>query len=161
MKTNKTILIMTISLLTSIILVGCGTQAEPTEMNAPQSTDIEPAPVTEAVAEAEEPAPTEAPAEAPAENATVSFANDVFPILDSRCVNCHGGQRVEAGLLMRTYDEIMAGSENGLVILPGDVEGSLLVELIVSQEMPKRGPKLTPPQVQLISDWIAAGAPNN
>ena len=165
MKNNKYILVLTVSLLASIILVGCGTQVptEPTTASAPQSTDPEPAPATEVPVEAEEPAPTEAPAESPADapSTEVSFANDVFPILDSRCVNCHGGQRVEADLLMRSYDELLTGSENGPVIIPGDVEGSLLIELIASQEMPKRGPKLTPPQVQLISDWVAAGAPNN
>jgi uncharacterized membrane protein len=92
---------------------------------------------------------------------TVSFANDVMPIIQSRCVRCHGEDRVEESLLMRTYEEIMAGSENGPVIVPGDVANSKLVELVASQKMPKRGPKLTPPQVQLITDWVAAGAPNN
>lgn len=107
--------------------------------------------------------PTEAPAEAPADAPTtgISFANDVLPIIESCCVNCHGGDRIEAELLMRTYDEIMAGSENGPVVIPGDVEGSLLVELVANKEMPKRGPKLTPPQVQIITDWVASGAPNN
>jgi hypothetical protein len=31
----------------------------------------------------------------------------------------------------------------------------------MEKEMPKRGPKLKPEQVQLINDWINAGAPNN
>lgn len=166
---NKLILILTISLLANIILVGCGTKAEPAEANTPQSTDpleapaemTEPLPTeapTEAAVEAEEPSPTEAPSEA---SAVVSFANDVLPIIESRCVNCHGGDRIEEGLLLRTYDEIMAGSDNGPIILPGDVVNSLLLELVANQKMPKRGPKLTPPQVQLISDWVAAGAPNN
>jgi len=47
------------------------------------------------------------------------------------------------------------------VVVPGDVNKSLLVELISNQKMPKRGPKLTPPQVQIITEWVAAGAPNN
>ena len=167
---NKTILILTFSLLASIILGACGTQApaEPAEPSPPQSTDPEPAPTTAAPSEpeaedVEEPAPTEVPMEdaADAPAGEVSFANDVLPIIESRCVNCHGGDRIEAELLMRTYEEIMAGSENGAVVIPGDVEGSLLVELIANKKMPKRGPKLTPPQVQLISDWVAAGAPNN
>jgi hypothetical protein len=68
---------------------------------------------------------------------------------------------VEEGLYLRTYEEILAGSDNGAVVIPGDVEGSLLIELVANQEMPKRGPKLTPAQVQIFSDWVAAGAPNN
>ena len=56
---------------------------------------------------------------------------------------------------------LMAGSENGAVIVPGDAANSLLVELVATQEMPKRGPKLTPPQVQIITDWVNQGALDN
>jgi len=37
----------------------------------------------------------------------------------------------------------------------------LLVELVTTQKMPKRGPKLTPPQIQIITDWVNQGALNN
>jgi mono/diheme cytochrome c family protein len=84
-----------------------------------------------------------------------------MPIIQSRCINCHGGERVEKGLNLGSYADLMAGSENGPVIVPGDAANSLLVELVTNQKMPKRGPKLTPPQVQIISDWVAAGALNN
>jgi hypothetical protein len=33
--------------------------------------------------------------------------------------------------------------------------------MISTGAMPKRGPKLTPAQIQIITDWINAGAPNN
>ena len=92
---------------------------------------------------------------------TVSFANDVLPIIQSRCINCHGGEQIEEGLVMLTYADIMAGSDNGPVVIPGDAEHSLLAELVSTQEMPKRGPKLTPPQVQVIMDWINQGALDN
>ena len=106
--------------------------------------------------------PTEAPAIEPAAQATtVSFANDVFQILQSRCINCHGGNRTEEGLSLKTYAEIMHGSQNGLVISAGDASTSLLAELVSDQKMPKRGPKLTPPQIQLIIDWINQGALDN
>ena len=170
MKKNKILFTLTLSLFISVFLVGCGAQATP-ESAAPQAsqkTEHEPAPATESPAMVETEAapleiptemPTEVPKEAPA--AVASFANDVMPIIQSRCVNCHGGERIEEGLLMRSYDEIMAGSDNGPVIVPGDVAGSLLVELITTKEMPKRGPKLTPPQIQIITDWVTAGALNN
>ena len=170
MITNKTILVLTFSLLVSLVLVGCGSQApaEPAATDAHQSADLQPVSSPEgAPTEMTEPEPTAVPTEAPTEASAdapageVSFTNDVMPIIQSRCVNCHGGDRIEEGLVFFTYEDIMAGSDNGAVIVPGDVEGSLLVELVASKEMPKRGPKLTPPQVQLISDWVAAGAPNN
>lgn len=91
----------------------------------------------------------------------VSFANDVQPILESRCGSCHMGEFVSKDLSMGTYENLMAGSQNGPVIIPGNANDSLLVQKISSGEMPKRGPKLTPAQVQVIIEWIDAGAPNN
>jgi uncharacterized membrane protein len=95
------------------------------------------------------------------QGATVSFANDVLPIIQSRCINCHGGERTQEGLSLKSHAELMAGSDNGTVVTPGDAANSLLVELVAAQKMPKRGPKLTPPQVQLITDWVNQGALNN
>lgn len=165
---NKTTLILTIGLLLSIVLAGCGTQAaaeDPQEALPTPNVEITAAESpTEAPPQA---APTEVPAEAPTEapasgsSASVSFANDVFPIIQSRCINCHGGDRIEEGLVMLSHADLMAGSDNGPVIVPGDPINSLLVELVTAQKMPKRGPKLTAPQVQTITEWVAAGAPNN
>lgn len=154
-------------LLIASLLSACGGQSvdptapvsEPTEVvlmteaptEAPAATDTS-APVVE------EPAATEAVS---AGSATVSFASDILPIIQSRCINCHGGDRTEEGLSMNSHAEIMAGSENGSVVAPGDAVNSLLAQMVIEQEMPKRGPKLTPPQVQLIVDWINQGALNN
>jgi hypothetical protein len=95
------------------------------------------------------------------QGATVSFANEVKPIIESRCLGCHGGNRTEEGLDMNTHASLMAGSDNGPVLVPGDAVNSLLVEMVATQEMPKRGPKLTPPQIQLITDWVNQGALDN
>lgn len=160
MINHKTVLVLTLSLLTSIILVGCGTQStpEPSPTEAPRSAEPQAAPTEMAAS-----APTEAPAASPADatGTTVSFANDVQPIIESRCINCHGGERVENGLNLSSYADLMAGSEHGPVVVPGDAASSKLVELVANQKMPKRGPKLTPPQVQIITEWVDAGAPNN
>ena len=71
------------------------------------------------------------------------------------------GEFPSKDLNMDTYEGIMAGSQNGPVILAGNANDSLLVKKISSGEMPKRGPKLTPAQVQVIIEWIDSGAPNN
>lgn len=91
----------------------------------------------------------------------VSFSRDVLPLLQSRCINCHGGQRTSEGLDMKTYESLMNGSQNGSVISPGDAANSSFVTLAAEGKMPKRGPKLTPAEVQLLTDWVNAGAPNN
>ena len=92
---------------------------------------------------------------------SVSFVRDVMPILQSRCLSCHGGQQTQRGLSVASYDTLMAGSQNGPVIIPGDSANSLLVQLIQAGRMPKSGPGLTPAQIQTIVDWISAGALNN
>ena len=147
------------------LLSACGAQTAQTSASSLQPTAavilptqaLIPTPVSTNSAE-----PTEAPTAEPAvQVSAVSFANDVFPILQSRCINCHGGNRTEEGLSMKTYAELMHDSQNGLVITAGDASTSLLAELISNQKMPKRGPKLTPPQIQLIIDWINQGALDN
>jgi hypothetical protein len=62
---------------------------------------------------------------------------------------------------MHSHETLMKGSWNGTVIEPGDAEESYLVELIVSGEMPKKGPRLLPAEIEAIIAWIEAGAPNN
>jgi hypothetical protein len=163
-----------VSILIVGLLAACG--APPTEVPAstPAPTE-EIVPATEAPTEAptatEAPAteaPTEAPATEPAaatqpvvEGATVSFSTDILPIFESRCIGCHGGERTQEGLDLKTHASLLAGSNNGSVLAPGDAANSLLVELVTTQKMPKRGPKLTPPQVQLITDWVNQGAQDN
>ena len=105
-----------------------------------------------------EPAPQNTPA---ASTASVSFSKDIVPILDNSCMNCHSGNRIEEGLKLQTYNDIFAGSKNGAVVVPGDASNSLLAELVANHKMPKRGAKLSDPQVQLIIDWINQGALNN
>ena len=152
------------------LLSACGSPATeapvspPTNTSAP-ATDLPteaPAASTDTAAPTEPPVATELPATEPAAGgATVSFANDVLPIIQSRCIGCHGGDRTEEGLDMNSHATLMAGSSNGPVIVPGDAANSLLVELVATQKMPKRGPKLTPPQVQIITDWVNQGALDN
>ncbi len=152
------------------LLSACG--AQPTD--APTSPPTESAEGPTTVAPTDTAVPTEpsaateapvtdpaAPTQPAAEGATVSFANDILPIIGNRCSGCHGGDRTEEGLVLLTHTDIMAGSDNGPVVIPGDAANSLLVEMVATQKMPKRGPKLTPPQVQLITDWVNQGALDN
>jgi mono/diheme cytochrome c family protein len=159
-----------LSVLIVGLLAACG--AVPTEPPAAPSTETA-APATEAptdvppatdTAAATEPPAATNPAAAtqpPVQGATVSFASDILPIIESRCIGCHGGDRTEEGLDLKTHASILVGSDNGPVVIPGDAVNSLLVEMVATQKMPKRGPKLTPPQVQLITDWVNQGALDN
>jgi hypothetical protein len=112
--------------------------------------------------------PTPEPSPTPTVDlANVSFKNNVLPIFEARCYKCHGGeqpeggQRIEEGLILLSYDDILNGSWNGPVVEPGNVEDSYLIEQIVSGRMPKEGERVPPDQIEIIKAWVAAGAPNN
>jgi mono/diheme cytochrome c family protein len=92
---------------------------------------------------------------------SVSFAGDVMPIFEARCIKCHGGERTRGGLDMKTYDALMKGGEEGEAINPGNAAGSMLVELIVEGKMPRREDPLTAEQIAIISRWVDQGAQNN
>lgn len=94
-------------------------------------------------------------------SADVSYSKNVYPILKGRCSKCHMGEFTSKNLNMENYESLMAGSQNGPVIIAGNARESLLAQKILAGKMPKRGPKLTPEQVQIIIDWINAGAQNN
>lgn len=167
---NSMKLTFVILLLIAGLLSACGGQAaetpasQPTQEGAPATATEAPTQAPAAATDTSAPATTEAPAAtepAAAAGATVSFASEILPIIQSRCINCHGGDEIEEGLSMNTHADIMAGSENGAILVPGDAASSLIIEMVASGDMPKRGPKLTPPQVQLIADWINQGALDN
>ena len=91
----------------------------------------------------------------------VSFSKNVLPIFESICVKCHGGEDTNASLVLKSYADVMQGSENGPVIEPGKSADSLLIQLITEGKMPKKGPKLLPAQIRTITQWVDAGALDN
>lgn len=161
---NKLIINLT---LLALIITACGGQATQTAPEPAAPTQAESQPIViptltvavpiEATASPEAFMPaTETPAAV-----GVSFANDVMPIFAGSCNDCHGGKQTKAGLDVTAYDSLMAGSFDGVVIVAGNSAESLLVQMVTKGKMPKRGPKLTAGQIQIISDWIDAGALNN
>ncbi len=156
---NQTLPVIT--MLIAISVSACGAwAASPTETLPPA-----PLPATQADAlpqPIQPPASTDTPAppeEMPALN--VSFANDVMPIFEAKCIKCHGVETKKEGLDMRTHDDILKGSRKGAVLVPGNANDSLFIQLIIDGEMPNRGTKVTPEELQLIMDWVNQGALNN
>ena len=94
-----------------------------------------------------------------ADLSNVNFEEHVLPIFEQHCAECHGADEPEEGLVLTNYKDTMAGSFYGAVIKPGDPDNSYLVELVATGQMPKKGPDLTPAEVETIVAWIKAGAP--
>jgi hypothetical protein len=93
--------------------------------------------------------------------AEVDFAHQVAPILRKHCAECHMEEAKKGGFSMNTRESLIAGSENGVVVEPGNAEDSLLFEAILSDDksdrMPPKGPRLAADQVEIIRKWIDGG----
>src|SRR5262245_37374589 len=70
---------------------------------------------------------------------TARFEKTVQPLLQARCVTCHGAQQPMAGLDLHTLASILKGSRNGPVIDEGAADKSLLLRKIVNGSMPPKG----------------------
>jgi hypothetical protein len=157
---KQIILIMVTVFITILSACGGQTAQTPLEPASPTETVLQPTKVP-AQPETIAPASTDTVPATTDSKTNVSFINDVMPIFERRCVKCHGGQQTKEGFDLKTYEGLMSGSFNGPVLEPGNANGSYLVEQIINGEMPKRGPKLTPNETQIITDWINSGAINN
>jgi mono/diheme cytochrome c family protein len=91
--------------------------------------------------------------------------SDVLPIFQMRCVVCHGKRKKEGGLDLRFQASRLRGGKSGPALVPGKPDESLIIQRILSGQMPP--PKLLvealvrPPnsaEVEKLRKWIAAGA---
>ena len=93
----------------------------------------------------------------------VSYTNQIQPIFNTNCTNCHVGGGA-ATLDLTSYDGVMSGGVSGLSIISGDRENSELYIRIILPEgvegsMPPNDP-LSQEEINLIGDWINEGADN-
>ncbi len=77
------------------------------------------------------------------------FVTDVHPILASRCVSCHSGDKAQAGLDLTKPAGILKVKD----VLISRVEGK------AGRIMPPVGKPLEPKQIEILREWVAAGAP--
>jgi hypothetical protein len=102
--------------------------------------------------------------------ATVSFSQDVRPILEQNCLECHqaGGSGLNAsGFSMETYDDLMHGTNFGPMIIAGDSQGSNMLVLMEGRADPSismphgEQDPISKQDIQTIRLWIDQGAKNN
>lgn len=94
---------------------------------------------------------------------SVSFINDVAPILKENCFACHDTKKKAGKYDMTTFEKLMAGGANGEPIEPGKPDRSALHDLIVTTDqrrMPPRdkGEAVPPDKAAVIAQWIKQGA---
>lgn len=96
----------------------------------------------------------------------VDFARDIQPILNANCVECHGGVKAAGNVSFVYEDRVInfEGKSGGIVVKPGDVDGSEMIYRITTDDEedrmppPDEHPALSDSEIDLIKEWIAGGA---
>ena len=109
--------------------------------------------VVREVLQAQIPTPAPTPAPAPIVGNPTYDAN-IGPLFAAKCVTCHNGTTLAAGMDLTTYEGVMKGGEDGAVILPGDSANSKLVQIQSAQHFMN----FTAEELNLVKQWIDAGA---
>lgn len=104
--------------------------------------------------------------------ATQSFCNpllaaeapkfsEVQSLLQAKCISCHGPEKQEGNLRLDSFSALQQGGDRGPAVIPHDPKASLLVRSVdgsvADLQMPPKQP-LSSAQIQLLADWVAAGA---
>ncbi|YCM44823.1 c-type cytochrome domain-containing protein [Verrucomicrobiaceae bacterium 227] len=94
----------------------------------------------------------------------ITFDDHIFPIFESKCLNCHNPDKKKGDLNLSTYLGALAGSSGGKVALAGDGGSSKLYTVTVHTAepvMPPEGDKIPKKDADLIRAWIDGGLLEN
>ncbi len=97
----------------------------------------------------------------PALSHAVDFQKEVWPILEARCIKCHGEDKQKGDLRLDQPDAFI--QEMGFSVLEhSDEEESLILERITlpdghEERMPLKGEPLTSLEIRTLREWITAG----
>ncbi|MFO0878168.1 MAG: PSD1 and planctomycete cytochrome C domain-containing protein [Gemmataceae bacterium] len=98
--------------------------------------------------------------------ADVDYRKQVKPILEARCYACHGALKQKGKLRLDTAALAFKGGSSGPAIAKGEPAKSELLLRVTAKEpgdrMPPEheGSPLSPAQIDILRDWIRAGAPH-
>ena len=92
----------------------------------------------------------------------IAFVEQIQSIFREKCWDCHGEETSEAGLRLDQKRDALAGGDTGRVIVSGDPQASVLLDVVSGADpdriMPPDGDPLTPEEVALLRTWIQQGA---
>ncbi|HWE04555.1 MAG TPA: c-type cytochrome domain-containing protein [Tepidisphaeraceae bacterium] len=89
--------------------------------------------------------------------------SQVRAIFVHRCMSCHDAKEAEGELVMETFESLMKGGDEGVVVIPGKADESLMVQQLEHKKKPfmpppKKAPALPASEIAVIRAWIDAGA---
>ncbi|MDB6074193.1 MAG: Leucine rich repeat-containing protein [Verrucomicrobiaceae bacterium] len=131
---------------------------------APAKDAAKPAPPAPA-ADAAKPAAASAPLDPAAAAKAIVFKDVVLPIIESKCVACHGAEKAKGKLRMHTFEAIMKGGSDGATtVVAGKPADSLMIKRVNlpkddDDHMPPADEKqLTKEEVAVLKWWVEQGA---
>ncbi|WP_018968676.1 c-type cytochrome domain-containing protein [Rubritalea marina] len=105
-----------------------------------------------------------AKAEAKKDTNPVVYTGIVTPILEAKCITCHGEDKKKGGLRLDTIEFMLEGGEEYDCLIPGDAENSALITTLHlplddDYHMPPEGKtQLTEGEKTILSWWVSTGA---
>jgi len=96
-------------------------------------------------------------------NTEISFNRDVRPILNSKCLRCHGGVKANGEFSLLFEEDAFSKTQSGKpAIVRGNHEKSELYRRLVSKNpeirMPYEAPELSQEEIEILAKWIDQGA---
>ncbi|MFT3947485.1 MAG: DUF1553 domain-containing protein [Agriterribacter sp.] len=93
----------------------------------------------------------------------VDFSSEVKPLLNKKCITCHGGVKKEGGFSVLFREEALGKTESGEpAIIPGHPEKSELIKRLTSKDpeerMPYKHDPLSEKEIEMMKQWIKEGA---
>lgn len=93
----------------------------------------------------------------------IDFNTQVKPILNKKCISCHGGVKQQGGFSVLFREEALAKTKSGKpAIIPGHPEDSEFIKRLKSNDpeerMPYKHPALSNDEIDILSSWIKQGA---
>jgi hypothetical protein len=90
------------------------------------------------------------------------YEKEVRPILNQRCLKCHGGEaKIKGGLRLISRETVLKGGDTGPAVSLDKAADSLLLKAINytdGLEMPPTG-KLPRAEIETLTTWVKAGLP--
>jgi hypothetical protein len=93
----------------------------------------------------------------------IDFSAQVKPILNKRCISCHGGVKRNADFSLLFRHEALDTTESGkLAIIPGDPNHSEMIRRVnlkdPEERMPYKEEPLSNEEIRILTQWIEEGA---
>jgi hypothetical protein len=93
----------------------------------------------------------------------IDFNADIRPILNTRCISCHGGVKESGGFSLFSREDALKTTKSGKpAIIPGDASASELIRRLILPEtdeehMPLHSHSLSEEEISKLKIWINQG----